>query len=102
MTISGSGLTDIEFIEITFTAANHTFAGDLAITLTNETTGTISRLSEVHSCPGLSCTAHDGWVFGSTRHLGEAVNAQWTLTVSDQASIDVGTFQSWNLKFYGQ
>jgi len=102
MMLSGSAITNIEFIEITFSATNHSFAGDLVITLSNETTGTVSRLSGVHSCPGLSCNTYDDWVFGSTRHLGEAVNGQWKLTVSDQAAADVGTFQSWGLKFYGR
>lgn len=102
MTLSGSAISNIEFIEITFSASDHTYAGDLEITLTNETTGTISRLSEPHNCPGLQCTAYDGWAFGTTRHLGEAVDGQWTLKVADRAAIDVGTFQSWSLKFYGR
>lgn len=102
MTFSDSTINNIEFIEITFSAVDHTFSGDLVITLTNETTGTISRLSGEHSCPGLSCTAYDDWSFGSIRHLDEAVNGQWTLRVSDQAAVDTGTFQSWRLKFYGR
>ena len=102
MTISGSAISNIEFIEITFSAADHTFAGDLEIILTNETTGTISRLSGLHSCPGLVCTTYDSWVFGSTRHLGETVNGQWTLKVTDLEAVDTGTFQTWTLKFYGR
>jgi len=102
LTVAGSGLSNIEYIEITFSAADHTFAGDLEITLTNNTTGTVSRLAEVHSCPGLACTPHNGWVFGSARHLGEAADGNWTLTVADKVPLDVGTFQSWGLKFYGR
>lgn len=102
MTISGSAISNIEFIEITFSAADHTFAGDLEIILTNETTGTISRLSGLHSCPGLVCTTYDSWVFGSTRHLGETANGQWTLKVTDLEAVDTGTFQTWTLKFYGR
>lgn len=102
MTISSSEITSIEFIEITFSASNHSFAGDLEVILTNETTGTISRLSGVHSCPGVICTAYDGWVFGSVRHLGEAADGQWTLSVTDLAAVDVGTFQTWTLKFFGR
>jgi kexin len=41
-------------------------------------------------------------VFGSARHLGEAANGNWTLTVKDLAAVDTGTFQSWSLKFYGR
>ncbi len=100
--VGGSGLSNIEFVEVTFTAADHTFAGDLEITLTNNTTGTVSRLAEVHDCPGFVCTPHDGWVFGTARHLGEAADGNWTLAVADKAALDVGTFQSWGLKFYGR
>jgi len=93
---------NIEYVEVTFSAADHTFSGDLEIILTNDTTGTESRLAEVHNCPGLVCTPHDGWVFGTARHLGEAANGSWTLTVADKAILDVGTFESWELKFYGR
>lgn len=98
--VSGSGITKIEFIEVTFSATNHTYSGDLAITLTSPT-GTVSHLSEKHAC-NPACTAYSGWVFGSARHLGEAANGNWTLTVTDMATPDTGTFQSWGLKFYGR
>ncbi len=97
--VAGSGITRIEFIEITFTAKNHTYSGDLEVTLTSPA-GTVSRLAETHACAG-SCTRYDGWVFGSVRHLGEAVNGIWKLTVKDGARRDIGTFQSWKLKFFG-
>jgi kexin len=100
--VGGSGLSNIEYVEVTFAASDHTFAGDLEITLTNDTTGTVSRLAELHDCPGFVCTPHDGWVFGTARHLDEAADGIWTLTVADRAAMDVGTFQSWGLKFYGR
>jgi kexin len=99
--VSNSGITNIEFIEITFSAADHTYAGDLTITLTSPS-GTVSQLSETHACPNNVCTAYSGWVFGSARHLGEAANGNWTLTVKDEAAQDTGHFQSWKLKFYGR
>lgn len=102
LAIGGSAISNIEYIEITFSAADHTFAGDLEITLTNDTTGTVSQLSGVRLCPGLACTPYNGWVFGSARHLGEAADGNWTLKVADNAALDVGTFQSWELKFYGR
>lgn len=101
MTVSGSTISNIEFVEIIMNAADHNFSGDLEITLVNETTGSISRLSGLHSCPGLTCTAYDNWSFGSVRHIGEAVDGDWTLKVADRAALDTGTFQSWGLKFYG-
>jgi kexin len=97
--VGGSGIANIEFIEITFSAADHTFSGDLAITLTSPA-GTVSQLSTAHNCA--PCTAYSGWVFGSARHLGEAANGSWMLIVRDLAPVDTGTFQSWRLKFYGR
>jgi len=102
--VSGSGITKIEYIEITFSASNHTYFGDLAITLTSPA-GAVSQLSETHVCQTASsvcASTYNGWVFGSARHLGEAANGNWTLTVKDGAAVDTGTFQSWQLKFYGR
>lgn len=97
--VAGSGITNIEFIEITFSAANHPYSGDLSITLTSPA-GAVSELSATHVCS--PCTAYSGWVFGSARHLGEAANGNWTLTVRDLSAADFGTFQSWRLKFFGR
>jgi kexin len=110
ITVSGSGVNSIEFVEITFSAANHTYFGDLEVTLTNDTTGTQSVLAETHVCTdgqpptpqGITCApSYKGWVFGDAEHLGEAADGDWTLTVKDLFGGDVGTFQSWKLKFYG-
>lgn len=100
-TIAGSTISKVETIEITFSSTNHAYSGDLEITLTNVTTGTISRLSERHFCVGSSCSTLDGWVFSSVRHLGEAADGDWMLTVKDLAALDTGTFQSWRINFYG-
>ncbi|HAK59003.1 MAG TPA: serine protease [Nitrospiraceae bacterium] len=100
ITVSGSGISTIEFVEVTFTAANHTYSGDLEITLTGPS-GTDSIIAETHVCP-TGCSTYSGWVFGSARHLSEAVNGDWILTVKDGAPPDTGTFQSWSLKFYGR
>jgi kexin len=98
ITVAASGITSIEFVEITFSALDHTYSGDLEITLTSPT-GAVSRLAETHACS--PCTPHNGWVFGSARHLGEGADGNWTLTVKDLVTDDTGTFQSWRLKFYG-
>ena len=101
--VADSGITDIEFIDIAFTAADHQFSGELEVTLTSPS-GTVSLLAEKHVCNNDidPCTPYDRWVFGSARHLGEAANGNWTLTVNDLAKNDVGTFQSWALQFYGR
>ena len=99
--VAGSGITTIDFIEITFSATDHTFPGDLFIALTNETTGSFSVLSETNSSCQIPCIAHNNWVFGTARHLGESANGDWTLLVRDQAVNDTGTFQSWSITIYG-
>jgi proprotein convertase subtilisin/kexin type 2 len=97
--VTGSGITKIEFVEITF-SSDHTYSGDLAITLTSPA-GTVSRLAETHVC-NHACTTYSGWVFGSAAHLGEIADGAWKLTVQDGSPVDTGTFQSWGLKFYGR
>lgn len=101
--VTGSSISSIEFVEITFTATNSPYSGDLDVTLTSPN-GTVSQLAEPHVCGGTSgaCTSsYDGWVFGSARHLGEAADGSWTLTVKDGYAGNTGTFSSWKLKFYG-
>lgn len=100
ITVAGSGIASIEWVEITFSAADHTYAGDLDITLTSPS-GSVSQLAQTHPCESNLCTAYDNWVFGSALHLGEIADGAWTLTVKDLNANDVGTFQSWKLKLYG-
>lgn len=100
ITVTNSGIASIEYVGITFNAADHTYAGDLDITLTSPT-GTVSQLAVLHYCEMSRCTPYNGWVFGSARHLGESANGTWKLTVKDMRAVDTGTFQSWQLKFYG-
>ena len=102
--ISSSGITKIEWIEITFSAADHPYSGDLQVSLTNNTTGsptTISILSNYHDCADSSCVAYSGWVFGTARHLGESADGNWTLTVKDGKAGNTGHFQSWHMTIYG-
>jgi kexin len=99
--VSGSGVGSLEYIEVIFSAADHPFPGDLEVMLTHVETGTVSRLAEARDC--LICTTpYDAWVFGSARHLGEAADGEWTLTVADRVAADTGTFQSWSIRFYGR
>jgi len=106
ISVSGSGISSIEFIEITFTA-DHEYVGDLNVTLTHADTGIQSQLAAQHVCDDdfnrhISCGLYNNWVFGSVRHLGESADGTWTLHVSDTDPISEGTFQSWKLKFYGR
>lgn len=103
LAVAGSGIASIEFVEINFSAANHTYAGDLDITLTSPS-GSVSHLAVPHGCapggPG-SCKPYNAWVFGSAAHLGELANGNWTINVKDSFAGDIGRLQSWSLKFYG-
>lgn len=105
--VSGSGITNIEFVEVNV-GITHTYVGDLAVTLTSPT-GAVSTLSKTHGCKTSSFTelgscsfTGNVWRFGSARHLGEAANGTWTLKVADGAAGDTGTLSSWSLKFYGR
>jgi kexin len=100
ITVSGSGIGNIEFVEITLNS-NHTFAGDLDITLTSPS-GTVSQLTETHTCAASCTLPGNTWTFGSARHLDEVADGDWTLTVKDLAAVDTGTLQSWNLTFHGR
>jgi len=103
LSVSSSGISQLEFVEIKFSAADHTYSGDLEIILVNVTTGTESRLAEKHKCDGRfgGCAPYDAWRFGSARHFGESADGDWQLIIRDKSSSDKGTFQSWGLTFYG-
>ncbi|MEI6545515.1 MAG: S8 family serine peptidase [Burkholderiales bacterium] len=102
LSIAGCDITSIEFVEIFFTAS-HTYSGDLKVTVTSPAAA-VSQLANARLCKGNSgdaCGPYDDWRFGSMRHLGEAANGNWTLTVTDMSAGDTGRFDAWNLKIYG-
>jgi len=85
----------IESVEIDFVAA-HTYRGDLILRLESPS-GMVSRLSEQHN----DGNNNWNWTFTSTAHWGESPRGEWTLTVTDGAAVDVGTWNSWGLRFHG-
>ena len=97
--VAGSGISNIEHVEITFSSADHTFSGDLRVVLTAPS-GTQSVLAATHDCPQ-GAVPYVNWVFGTVRDLDEPADGTWTLQVIDGAAGDTGTFQSWSLKFRG-
>jgi proprotein convertase subtilisin/kexin type 2 len=99
LTLSNTGISKIEWVDVTFSANDHTYSGDLRVVLAAPS-GTQSVLSLTHTCSG-ACTAHNNWRFASARHLDEPADGTWTLMVIDGASNDIGTFQSWQLSVYG-
>ncbi|MCB1192291.1 MAG: S8 family serine peptidase [Leptospiraceae bacterium] len=107
ITISGTTIKKIEFIEVYLTATST--IDDMDVRLKNGN-GTESVLASYHTCRNSSGTSttcsstFSSWRFGTARHLGEDANQTWTLTVSDRNSGNVsgGTFTSWKIKFYGR
>lgn len=105
ISISGSGIGAIEYINVTLNAEDHPASGDLEIVLTNDTTDTQSVLMPEHKCSS-GCDRYADWTFASVFHLGEAADADWTLQIRDLDSDDAvmddfGTFKSWSITFYG-
>ncbi|MBB5351574.1 subtilisin-like proprotein convertase family protein [Haloferula luteola] len=85
-----------EQVEVTLTV-NHTFRGDLAVTLTSPS-GTVSRLAENHEDGAANYSA---WTFTSVRHWGESSTGVWTLKVADLAPDDTGTLKAASITLNG-
>jgi kexin len=103
VSIAGCGITRIEFVELVF-AASHTYSGDLRIRLTSPA-GRVSELAESRICGGGGsdpCGAFANWTFGSVRHLGEAADGTWTLSVTDMSPLDEGRIDRWSLRIHGR
>ena len=114
ITVTGSTVTTIETVAVTYTS-DHASFGDLAIELESPD-GTISRLANAHACrvdvagiaqpqTPVACGAgySGGWTFTSVRHLGETtVDGNWILRVKDGYAGDTDTASSWSLVITGR
>ena len=102
VTVSGTtcAISSIEYVEVQF-AANHSYSGDLRIELVSPN-GLTSVLANSRVCEDSCGSYSEGWTFGSVRHLDEAAPGNWTLRVTDEANGDVGTWTSWNIRFWGR
>ena len=101
ITVSGSGIENIEHVAVVFSAADHTYIGDLQIELTSPDGNTLSVLAEPHELQAPQSSTYNQWVFGTARHMDERADGVWSLRVIDALSQDTGTFQSWSLIFLG-
>ena len=86
----------IESIEVIFDS-EHPNRGDLEIVLTSPD-GTESVLAQSREDDGDN---YDNWLFTSVRHWDESSQGEWTLTVTDEAAENEGTWDSWQLNLYG-
>lgn len=99
LTVAGSGIRRIEWVDLSLTAADHPYSGDLRIVLTSPG-GTEQVLAEQHSCSA-RCTPYKSWRFGIAHYLDEPADGVWKISVQDLAAVDTGTFGSWQLTLYG-
>ena len=78
--------------------SDHTYAGDLTITLTSPE-GTTAILSEGDRTD--KTTNGLNFNFSAKTFWGESSQGVWTLTINDLASADTGTLDQWGLNVYG-
>lgn len=97
--ISNSGISQIEWVDVVFNAADHPVSSDLEIFLISPA-GTVSTLAVSHNCKG-GCVPYAEWRSGAARYLDEAADGGWRLVVRDAVAADVGTFQDWKITIYG-
>ncbi len=100
VSVVGSLITKIEYVQIFFDADDHTSSGDLEVLLTAPS-GTVSLLAEPHNQPS-GPQPYNDFTFGSTRHMEEPADGVWSVRVRDLLANDTGTFKSWRLEFYGR
>ena len=95
---------DIDYVELELNI-DHDFIGDLEVTLTSPD-GTISKLV---NRPGVGELSSDvgseqdniNFVFGSTQHWGETGEGEWTVTVKDLRTGNLGQLNNYTLRVYG-
>jgi subtilisin family serine protease len=97
ITLSGLNL-HVERVEVVLDAAAAN-RGDLTVTLTSPN-GTQSVLARTRTTDANA--NYTGWVFTTTRDMGENVSGTWTLSVTDPNTASAGaTFTDWTLNVYG-
>ena len=94
---------DIDYVELELDI-DHDFIGDLEVTLTSPD-GTVSKLVNRPGVGELSDVGSEqdniNFVFGSTQHWGETGKGEWTVTVKDLKTGDLGQLNNYTLHLYG-
>jgi proprotein convertase subtilisin/kexin type 2 len=106
--VAGCSISQIEYVEVTFTSDDHTYSADLRLRIQSPS-GSISELADSTVCGQNLALAdnpcrqnYNNWKFGSVRHLGENSNGNWRFEVTDMAPGDTGRLQNWSLRIYGR
>jgi subtilisin-like proprotein convertase family protein len=97
---------DIVDIEV-YVNITHTFRGDLVVSLESPSSTDVT----LHDQSGSSADDINGWYDSElmvdgpgslSDFISESATGDWTLSVSDHATYDVGTFNSWALRLWGR
>lgn len=105
LNLAGCAISAIEHVSVQV-QIEHGYSGDLAIEL-GSPGGSTSVLSTPRYCLNGDRLANDcgeinGWQFGSVRHLDEAANGTWTLSLRDAVPGIAGQLRGWTLTVYGR
>jgi large repetitive protein len=87
----------LEYVELEFNAT-HPNRGQLEVVLVSPT-GTRSVMAERRGTD--TGANYSNWVFTSARHWAESSEGNWTVIVTDRATGQTGTFNSFRLNFFG-
>jgi Ca2+-binding RTX toxin-like protein len=96
---------EIDHVEVTVDI-DHTLRGDLVIELTSPDGTTSVLMNRPGKDPNdpndRGSTGDDvAWRFYTTHHWGESSAGDWTLTVRDLVTGEIGMLNSWSIKFHG-
>ena len=97
-----SDVGSVEWVEVTLYGLPSEWAGN-EITLTSpagEAYQSVLKWSDATEATGDELA--DGWTFTTAAHWGEASGGDWTLTMTNPSTGQIGTWGAWELKVYGQ
>lgn len=99
--VAVTNVVSLEYVEV-YLSATHTNRGQLNVTLISPS-GTRSVLAETRTVDDNAAAdpGYSRWRFTSARHWDELSAGTWTIEVSDPVSGETGTFDSYEIVFYG-
>ena len=95
-----SDIGSVEWVEVTLYGIPGDWDGN-EVKLTSPS-GEESFLSRQHTATSDGSALASGWTFTTAAHWGETSGGEWTLTLSNPATGQIGTWGAWDLKVYGQ